>query len=368
MRLMKVALHGGFAAMAVLLSGCILVPGLNVSVGDSQPDVAVPYRVIPVTPETILEQATQQATRRPEYADLTPANVTAPPPKYVIGPGDVLQIIVWDHPELTNPIGAVTRDPVSAGQLVSADGMMFYPYAGIIQAAGKTAEQVRAELTDKLKTYIANPQVDVRVVAFRADRIQVTGEVKNPGTVTIDDTVKGLLEAIDERGGLAETASRRTAILIRDGQTYHIDLAALLSGSHVAINPLLEAGDIVQVPDSYNDQVFVLGQVDKRGALPLGQQQMTLTEALTKSGGLAQTTANDSGVLVFRRPVKVGDPAQIYTLDLSSPQGFLLAGEFDLQSRDVVYVKATKFAQYNLVINQMLPTISTVYQIDRLTD
>src|SRR3546814_13316955 len=80
-------------------------------------------------------------------------------------------------------------------------------------------------LIDGLRSVVNRPQVDVRVAAFRADREQVTGEVKNPGVVTIDDTVKGVLDAINERGGLNETASRRTALLIRAGQSYSTNMA-----------------------------------------------------------------------------------------------------------------------------------------------
>src|SRR3546814_5454401 len=114
---------------------------------------------------------------------------------------------------------------------------LFFPYAGIVQVGGKTVQQVRNMLIDGLRSVVNRPQVDVRVAAFRADRVQVTGEVKNPGVVTIDDTVKGVLEAINERGGLNETASRRTALLIRGGQSYSIDMAGLLSGESQAMRP-----------------------------------------------------------------------------------------------------------------------------------
>src|SRR3546814_18456002 len=101
--------------------------------------------------------------------------------------------------ELTNPFGAVTRDPVSAGQLVAADGTVFFPYAGIVQVGGKTVQQVRNMLIDGLRSVVNRPQVDVRVAAFRADSVQVPGEVKKPGVVTIDDTDKGVLEEIDRK-------------------------------------------------------------------------------------------------------------------------------------------------------------------------
>lgn len=349
-----------------LLHGCTVIPGLHVSAGRSS-DEAPKYRVVQVTPEVLADLRQQETAPLPASGELSAANVAEAPAEYRIGPGDVLQIVVWDHVELTNPFGAVTRDPVTSGQLVAADGTVYFPYVGVFRAEGMTIHDVRSHVAANLASVVKDPQVDVRVVAYRSARIQVTGEVKEPGVVTLDDTTKGLLEALNERGGLNPTASRRTALLIREGKRHRIDLAGLLSGDSPAINPLLRAGDIVHVPDANDDQVFVLGEVNRQGTVAMGQQKLTLTEALTKSGGLDRLTAADSGVLIFRRPATGTDASTVFTLNLSRPQGLLLAGEFALEPRDVVYVKATKFAQYNLVISQLLPTITTVYQIDALT-
>lgn len=354
--------------VAGTLSGCALVPGLRVNAAGSHLDENPSYEVVKLTPEVVEQQRAVAANSLPEGGGLIAANPASPPSEYRIGAGDVLQIVVWDHMELTNPFGNVNRDPTSSGQLVAADGTIFFPYAGVLHVAGKSMPQVRDELIEKLRPVVTKPQIDVRVAAYRSGRVQVTGEVKNPGLVTMDDTVKGVLEAINERGGLnTETASRRAALLIRGGKSYSVDLAGLLSGARPAVNPKLEPGDIVHVPDTSEDQVFILGEVSRQGPVVLSQQQTTLIEALTKTGGLDKTTANDSGVLVFRRPMAAGQPAQIFAVDLGRPAGLLLAGEFTLAPRDVVYVKATKFSQYNLVINQLLPTITAVYQIDALT-
>lgn len=358
---------GGLLVCLGMLSGCMLVPGLRVSASNSGGEKAEPqYRVVEITPQVILSQHLEMG-KDASLKELVAADPANAPSEYVVGPGDVLQIVVWDHLELTNPFGAVNRDPVSSGQLVAADGTTYFPYVGTFKAAGKTTQQIRQLVAENLQKVVTKPQVDVRVAAFRSGRIQVTGEVKNPGLVTLDDTTKGLLEAINERGGLNPTASRRTAILVRGDKSYQIDIAGLLSGDRPSVNPLLRPGDIVQVPDAGNDQVFVLGELTKQGPVVMGQQPLTLTEALTKSGGLERTTADDSGVLVFRRPTKLDEPAKIFALDMSRAQGLLLAGEFTLQPRDVVYVKATAFSQYNLVIGQLLPTITAIYQIDALT-
>lgn len=368
-------------ALASGLGGCAAVPGHHVSVsaGEESPQ----YKVIEVTADNIAltrpaeqngfvvgEQQRQaiagQVAADPNLLLIGPGS---PGMEYRIGAGDVLSVVVWDHPELTNPAGEF-RDAASAGRLVAADGTVFFPYAGIFKAAGRTTREVQDHLAKSLSRVIKEPQVDVRIAAFRSQRVQVTGEVRQPGIVMLDDTAKGVLDAINERGGLLPEASRREAILVRGQQTYRMDLGGLLSGNRPAGNPMLLAGDVIHVPDATDDQVYVLGEVAKPAPVRMYQRSTPLIQVLTATGGMDQARADDSGVLVFRRPAK-GDPkaqATIFALDMSGPEGMLLATEFELAPRDVVYIKATGFARYNSVIGQLLPTISAVFQLDRLID
>jgi polysaccharide export outer membrane protein len=364
-----------FATLSLLFSGCSIIPGIHVNEG-STVEGRGGYRVVELTAEVVAASATaadsdmatgSESQQIGAAAEQLTALSALDNRDYRIGPGDVITVIVWDHPELTNPTGEF-RDPASAGSLVSADGMVFYPYVGIFPAAGKTVAEVRQYLTERLARVIQSPQVDVRIAAFRAQRIQVTGEVKQPGLVTLDDRAKGILEAIGERGGLTSEASRRSVVLQRGGRTYRIDLAALLSGVRPVINPAIQSGDIIHVPDAASDRVFVMGEVRNNTPVTMLQNGLTLTEALTTAGGLDGRSARDSGVLVFRRGQETSDSVPtIFVLDMGRPEGMLLANEFQLAPRDIVYVKATSFAKYNSVINQLLPTISAVFQIDRLT-
>lgn len=368
------------------LAGCThILPGLNLNphaergqyhivknasgiyeVLPNNPDSNLPpYRMLPITADLIAAEA------RADPADINthlPAlQPGAVPPAYRIGPGDSLNISVWDHPELMPPAGALGTDPALIGQLVATDGTMFYPYVGTFKVAGMTSVQIQAYLTDHLKSYIRNPQVGVRVISYQADRVEVTGEVTKPGTITLDNTAKGVLQAIDLAGGLTGTASRRRVILIRHGIRYDLDLAGLLSGDRVVPNPMLMPGDSIHVPDQSGDEVFMLGAVTTQLPIIIQQNSLSLLNALTKAGGLDVKTANSAGVLVFRLSDKPSTPAFIFTLDLSKASSVFLASQFQLQPRDVVYVKATDFAQYNAVIAQFLPTLTAIFQARQLT-
>lgn len=287
------------------------------------------------------------------------------PPDYRIGPGDLIDVTVWDHPELNAPAGMQSQNAALDGQLVSSDGSLFYPFVGTFKAAGMTVEQLRRYLTAHLQHLIQDPQIGVRVLEYGSKRIEITGEVVRPETITLGNVPLGVLQAIDAAGGLAPGASRRRAILVRNGVRYEIDLAGLLSGSRLVPNPEIEPGDIIHVPDQSADQIFMLGAVAQQRPLAMTQDRMTLIQALTDAGGLDATRASGSGVLVFRQPrgAKPGVAAEVYEIDMSTPQGVLLAGQFPLQPRDVVYVEATEFAQYNALINQLLPTITAVFEL-----
>jgi len=376
----------GLLFCCMLCAGCSdIIPGLNVRLhGDDnrqyhvEPDPAthgyqvvggagrLSYDIVPISADTL--QDAWNDTADGDVPTALPAVLPSDvPPEYQIGPEDIIYVTIWDHPELTSPFQASVNDPsvpALQGRVVSADGTVFYPYVGRFKAQGMTVPALRDYLTEHLRRVIAEPQVDVRVVAFRAKRIEVTGEVLKPGTVTLDDTPKGVLQAIAETGGLTPLASRRRAVLVRQGQSYDLDLGGLLSGSRPVPNPALAPGDVLHIPGQSGDEVFLLGAVAKQQPFPILEDSMPLTRALTEAGGLDTTRANQTGVLIFRMHHGVaGLHATVYTLDLSAPAGMLLASQFPLKPRDVVYVQAAAVAQYNAVINQLLPSVTSVYEL-----
>lgn len=376
------------AAFALLggLCGCTdLIAGLNIHEGNAgthefrvvsderdnnykviRAEPTPAYEIVPITADVLRSLAQNQDVDEFErMPSLLPSNV---PLEYKVGPGDIFFVVVWDHPELTAPYTGLTSDLSSQGRLIAADGTAFYPYVGTFKAAGLTAGELRKYISEHLKSVIQNPQVDVRVVGYRAGRIEVTGEVAKPGTLNFDDTPKGVLQAIDAAGGLTAAASRRRAILERDGVIHVIDLAGLLSGNRLVSNPELHPGDVLHIPDTSNDQVFILGEVGKQAPVVIQQDSLTLIQAVSQAGGIDDVKGKASGLLVFR-PQRTADSsvtARIFTLNLSKPEGMLLASQFQLRPRDVVYIKATAFAQYNSIINELLPTVTTIYELNSL--
>ncbi|MCU0736379.1 MAG: polysaccharide biosynthesis/export family protein, partial [Methylotetracoccus sp.] len=152
---------------ASLLAGCTLIPGNQSYSNREESDVRLPVqqgellapaniKIKPITAELIIDMF--QAARPPIGDGTSSAKVATKDsprfmgdnpgsvPEYRLGPGDIISIIVWDHPELTIPAGSF-RTAEQAGTVVAEDGTIFYPYVGVIKAQGKTTRELRAILS-----------------------------------------------------------------------------------------------------------------------------------------------------------------------------------------------------------------------------
>ena len=281
---------------------------------------------------------------------------------YRVGVGDVLDIVVWDHPELTLPAGE-RRTPQESGQRVQADGSFFYPYVGQIQAKGKTPEAIRDDLTRKLVAFIPDPQVEVRVVGYKAQAVSVTGEVESPSRQPLTDVPLTLLDAVSAAGGLTEDADPRDVTVRRGGRSYTVDLQAFLDDAASSNNPVLQNGDVVSVGRQELQEAYLLGQIVKPSTIDLTRENVTLTQAVTRVGGLKEDSADARGIFVFRdTPMGV----TVFQLDASNPTAYLIGTRFVILPQDVVYVTTAPLHRWNRLISSLLPTLTTVRAADTI--
>lgn len=281
---------------------------------------------------------------------------------YRLGPGDIINVTVWDHPELTIPAGSY-RSAEASGTLVAEDGTIFYPYAGIIKVTGLTVREVRDILAQRLASYIEKVQLDVRVVSFRSQRVYVVGEVANPGLLEITDVPMDMLLAVNRSGGFTEEADHSQILLTRNGTTYRVDLQALYEEAATSQNVRLEPGDIINVPDRQRNKIFVLGEVLRPGAQVMNKRRSTLAEALSEAGYVNQVTSNPGWIYVMRGNA---ESSQLFHLNARSPDALLLADRFSLQPRDIVYVDVADVARWNRVITNILPTATLLNTIGEI--
>lgn len=283
---------------------------------------------------------------------------------YRIGAGDLLNVIVFDHPELMLPVGprAAAED---SGFYVQADGNFNYPFIGQVEALGRTASEVRADVAQRLAEYIPSPQVEVRVSAFNSQRVVVAGEVKSPNSQAITLSPATLITAINAAGGLTEAADTRAVSVQRAGRVYKIDLAGFLNAGIEQNNPMLRAGDVVTVPRRRAQEAFLLGQISKPAAIDLSQEPITLTQALTRQGGLNEARADARGVFVFRQ---LKGRMTVFQLETSAPSGLLLGTRFVLEPADVVYVVRSPLSRWNDMISGLLPTVTATRAAQTITN
>ncbi|MDP5008132.1 MAG: polysaccharide biosynthesis/export family protein [Glaciimonas sp.] len=140
-----------------------------------------------ITPQLL--QNEQLMREQQVDADISPLMHAATP--YHIGNGDILSIIVWDHPELATPmmVGATqittsgTDSGATPGFVVDQNGMVQFPYVGLLKLAGLTEAEARDVLMQKIGRYLKKPNLTLRVQAYRSQRVYISGEVKSQGSI-----------------------------------------------------------------------------------------------------------------------------------------------------------------------------------------
>ncbi|WP_063889900.1 polysaccharide biosynthesis/export family protein [Burkholderia ubonensis] len=298
---------------------------------------------------------------------------------YHVGHGDILGVTVWGHPELT--VSGATTIPLPPlenansgtgsggpgvqvtpdGQRVSADGTIYFPTLGRVHVAGKTTAQIGALLASKLAGYAVKPQLDVRVIQFRSQQIQLAGQVKNPGSLPITDMKLTVLDAITRSGGSLADADLQRVQLTRGGKTYVLDVQRTLDRGDVSQNIALETGDIVYVPDHNASRVFMLGEISKPQTLFMDKGRLTLADALANANSISPQSAQPRQILVIRRTSNDPTKPSIYRLDMTQVDAILLSTQFNLQPLDVVYVGTANIARLNRLLDQLLPTVTSMY-------
>jgi polysaccharide export outer membrane protein len=164
--------------------------------------------------------------------------------EYRIGPGDSLNVFVWNHPELSVTVP------------VRPDGLITTPLVEKIEAAGKTPSQLSRDLETALAEYVRSPKVNVIVTQFvgnYGDQIRVVGQAAKPQSIPFRARMT-LLDAMIQVGGLAEFAAGNRAHIIRnvDGKPVKIParLKDLLQDGDISKNIELRPGDVIIIPET----------------------------------------------------------------------------------------------------------------------
>ncbi len=282
------------------------------------------------------------------------------PESYKVGSGDVLFIYVYGETERLS--AALARgaaiNPIFE-KIVRDDGSIFYPNAGVLKVAGKTVEEIRLLLTESLSNVLNNPQVDVSVAEFNSQKIVISGSFSKVGTVPVTTVPQTLSEVIANANPFGEKGLRSLGDLTsvkftRDGYTYELDYEYLARSSQIQNYIYLKAGDVIHLPDNSLNQVHVIGEASSPTSINLSRKNIPLSVALAQAKGLNQSTSKGKDVYILRPKDFEGKP-RIFKSDMSSPSGYLVAGEFNLQAQDIVFVGTAGVTSWSRFINQVIP-------------
>lgn len=194
-----------------------------------------PKQAPPQSPAKSPVEKTGLSTVQP----IVPANVPPPPPDYVIGPDDVLQVLFWREKEN------------SAEVVVRPDGMISLPMLNDIKAGGLTPEELRLKVVAEAKRFIVEPEVSVVVKTINSRRVFITGQVGKPGAYALGAPTT-VLQLIALAGGLGDFAKQTKISVMRveNGKpvSYKFNYKEVTNGKNLKQNILLKPGDTVIVP------------------------------------------------------------------------------------------------------------------------
>jgi len=174
----------------------------------------------------------------------------APPPEpavqteYRIGPGDSLQVFVWNHPELSVTVP------------VRPDGLISTPLIENMQAGGKTPSQLSRDMEKALTEYVRSPTVNVIVTSFvgaLADQVRVVGQAQRPQALPYRANMT-VLDVMIAVGGLAEFAAGNRAVVVRQegdkSLRIPVRLSDLINDGDIGANITMRPGDVLIIPES----------------------------------------------------------------------------------------------------------------------
>lgn len=347
--------------------------GTNISSDPNAPTV----QLVEIN-ESALRQI-NQSQKRSEFSKLfaqAPANLN------VIGPGDVLEVNIWEaspamlfgsssSASLSIVNSSSSKATTLPDQMVNLDGTISIPFAGTIKASGKTTQAIAKEITTALQGKANFPQVLVRITRNSTSAITVVGEVTNSQLIPLTPKQEKLLDAIAVSGGVKQPINKITIQLARNGQVHSMPLESVIKDPKQNIP--LASGDVITAyfqPFSFT----ALGATGQNQEITFEAQGISLVQALGRVGGLQDNRSDARGVFIFRfeEPEAVTEQQRsgpktadnkipvIYRMNLTDGSAFLTAQNFPIKNKDVLYVSNASSVELQKFLNIL---VSAVYPI-----
>jgi polysaccharide export outer membrane protein len=303
-------------------------------------------------------------------------------PLTVIGRGDVVEVSIWEAPPATlfgggaiDPrVPAAVRATTLPEQMVDSEGFITVPFAGRVQAAGRSPQLVEADVVQRLRGKANQPEVIVRVTRNASATVTVVGEVASSVRMPLTAAGERLLDALAAAGGVRQPVSKMTLQVTRGSDYHALPLDVVIRDPRQNV-PLM-AGDVVTA--LFQSLSFTaLGATGKNEEISFEAQGISLAQALARAGGTQDSRSDAKGVFIFR--LEAGNALKwprtpvlttpdglipvIYRIDLRDPRSFFVMQGFPIKDRDVLYVSNAPTADLqkflNLVFSVIYPISAT---------
>lgn len=362
---------------ALALAGCATLPSSGPTGKEIRRAVKGPIGdPIGGGPLQIVEVA--DLTMVPSSPDMTInplVDLTAPPTDQV-GPGDVLDIAVYEVGVSLfggGPAAAAGGfDPSARSEKlpparIDDNGNIQLPYAGRLHVAGRTLAAIAAQIRTSLNGISQNPQVIVSLREAITNSVILSGEVTRPGRLVLPTNRETLSDAIALAGGYRGNARDLAVRVTRQGTTSEFRLSAILTGSERDARTY--PGDriaILSAPRSFS----VMGAPGRVEQLPFSTASVSLAEAIATAGGANPSLGDPQAIFVFR--IVPGEPAPdgtakergvVYHINMMKAGGYLVAQRFAMRDKDVLYVgnaRANQPSKLIQIVSQLFAPIVTV--------
>lgn len=375
------ALHTGRGAWLFLLLFSLLVSGCGFpSAGPLRPTVDnYPESGKNTTGVTIVNVdagVARQLHDRQNLPTLSAAFSGSTLGDYFVGPGDMIEITVWESPPGTlfnNPgseLGASSAPMAPMRfpeQQVGSDGTISIPFAGHIPVKGLTLRQIEAEIYKRLQGKANEPQVLARVVKNTTSTVTVVGEVTSSCIVPLTPKRERILDILATAGGVKQPVNKIMIQLTRGNTVSSVPLQTIIKDNKE--NLVVEPGDIVTA--LYQPNSFIaLGATGKNSEVEFEATGLTLSQALARSGGVLDGRADPQGVYIFRFERKdalawpetpaIVTPEDtvpvIYAVNLKDPATFFAVQSFPIKDKDVLYVASSQ-------VNELMKFLSIITSV-----
>ncbi len=295
-----------------------------------------------------------------------------------IGIGDIVSVTIWEA-----AAGGLFSDASEGGggakhttlpeQPVSSDGSISIPYGGRVPVAGSTPSEAEQRIAQALGDKAINPQAMVVVAKPVGGGITVIGAVGRPGRLPLPSSDGRLLNILADAGGFSGPPYETGIQLNRGTQIAKARLSTVLE--RPSENVLLQPGDVVTVTrEPFTFTVF--GATGVNSKIPFGAAHLSLNQALGLANGLSDLRADARSVFVMRyehySTVQSIVPREhitvaagreivpvIYRFNLADAGGLLLADQFEMQNKDIVYISNAPLSE----VQKFVTLLTSVTQV-----